>query len=141
MPTKAIEFLRASAMACSLSLVPRTSIACCWGGSTAGPSHSDVPRQAHSARLPISTGTHREVLALMVRAEEKAGPEDVGEQALMRGLDTAFPCFRLGLSRSKSGRRSRIGHVESSGVPLPWSRPHCCTIDLMSSVGCPYFVI
>jgi len=31
--------LRASAMACSLSLVPRTSIACWWGGSTAGPSH------------------------------------------------------------------------------------------------------
>src|SRR6266849_10522167 len=37
MPTKAI--LRASAMACSLSLVPRISITCCWGGSTAGPSH------------------------------------------------------------------------------------------------------
>jgi hypothetical protein len=74
----------------------------------------------------------------MYRAEERAGPEDVGEQALMRGLDTAFPFVRLGLSRSKSGRRSRIGHVESSGVPLPWSRPHCCAIDLMSSVGCPY---
>ena len=69
-------------------------------------SHSDVPSQAHSARLPISTGTHREVLALMVRAEEKAGPEDVGEQALMRGLDTAFPFFRLGLSWSSVGRRS-----------------------------------
>jgi hypothetical protein len=39
----------------------------------------------------------REVLALM-RAEEKAVPKDVGEQALMRGLDTAFPFFRLGLS-------------------------------------------
>jgi hypothetical protein len=34
----------------------------------------------------------------MDRAEEKAGLKDVGEQALMRGLDTAFPCFRLGLS-------------------------------------------
>src|SRR6202049_4730141 len=106
MPTKAIEFLRASAMACSLSLVPRTSIACCWGGSTAGPSHSDVPSQARSARFPVSTRTHREVLALMDRAEEKAGPEDVGEQALMRGLDTAFPFFRLGLSWSSVGRRS-----------------------------------
>jgi len=41
----------------------------------------------------------------MVRAEEKAGPEDVGEQALMRGLDTAFPFFRLGLSWSSVGRR------------------------------------
>jgi len=54
--------------------------------------------QAHRARFPISTRTHREVLAPMDRAEEKAGPKDVGEQALMRGLDTAFPFFRLGLS-------------------------------------------
>jgi hypothetical protein len=68
------------------------------GGSTAGPSHSDVPSQAHSARFPVPTRTHREVLALMDRAEEKAGREDVGEQALMRGLDTAFPFFRPGLS-------------------------------------------
>ena len=42
----------------------------------------------------------------MDRAEERAGPEDVGEQALMRVLDTAFPFFRLGLSRSEIGRRS-----------------------------------
>ena len=42
----------------------------------------------------------------MDRAEEKAGPEDVGEQALMRGLDTAFPFFRPGLSWSSVGRRS-----------------------------------
>ena len=28
----------------------------------------------------------------MVRAEEKAGPEDVGEQALMRGLDRHQSC-------------------------------------------------
>src|SRR6202166_2455471 len=93
-------------MACSLSLAPLASFACWRGRSTAGPSHSDVPSQAHSARFPISTVTHREVLALMVRAEEKAGPEDVGEQALMRGLDTAFPFFRLGLSWSNVGRRS-----------------------------------
>jgi hypothetical protein len=59
---------------------------------------SDVPSQAHSAQFPVSTRTHREVLALMNRAKEKAGPKDVGEQALMRGLDTAFPFFRLGLS-------------------------------------------
>ena len=44
--------------------------------------------------------------ALIDRAEEKAGREDVGEQALMRGLDTAFPFFRLGLSWSSVGRRS-----------------------------------
>ena len=85
-------------MACSLSSVPPASIRCWQGGSTAGPSHSDVPSQAHSARFPISTMTDREVLATMDRAEEKAGPKDVGEQALMRGLDTAFPFVRLGLS-------------------------------------------
>src|SRR3984957_10532494 len=93
-------------MACSLSLAPLVSFACWRGRSTAGPSHSDVPSQARSARFPVSTRTHREVLALMDRAEEKAGPEDVGEQALMRGLDTAFPFFRLGLSWSSVGRRS-----------------------------------
>src|SRR5215510_6953568 len=83
-------------MACSLSLAPLASFACWRGRSTAGPSHSDVPSQVHSARFPVSTRTRREVLALMDRAEEKAGPKDVGEQALMRGLDTAFPLFRLG---------------------------------------------
>src|SRR6202166_5206319 len=93
-------------MACSLSLAPLVSFACWRGRSTAGPSHSDVPSQARSARFPVSTRTHREVLALMDRAEEKAGPENVGEQALMRGLDTAFPFFRLGLSWSSVGRRS-----------------------------------
>jgi hypothetical protein len=66
--------------------------------------HSDVPSQAHSARFPVSTWTDREVLALMDRAEENAGRKDVGEQTLMRGLDTAFPFFRLGLSWSNVGR-------------------------------------
>ncbi len=28
---------------------------------------------------------------------ERAGPEDVGDQALMRGLDTALPFVRPGL--------------------------------------------
>jgi hypothetical protein len=65
------------------------------------------------------TRTHREVVELMDRAEERAGREDVGEQALMRGLDTAFPFFRLGLSLSNVGRRSMIGHIDPSGIPLP----------------------
>ena len=63
----------------------------------------------HSARFSRSTWTYREVLALMDRAEERAGPEDVGEQALMRGLDTAFPFFRLGLSWSSVDQT--IGHI------------------------------
>jgi hypothetical protein len=52
----------------------------------------------------------------MDRAEERAGPEDVGDQALMRGLDTAFPFVRPGLSLS--GVDHMIGHTVTSGVPL-----------------------
>ena len=40
------------------------------------------PPSAHPARVP--------------GAEERAGAEDVGEQALMRVLDTAFPFFSSG---------------------------------------------
>src|ERR1700746_3040330 len=93
MPITAGEVSSFCDMACSLSSVPPAIIRCWQGGSTAGPF-----LVKHSARFPISTRTHREVLAPMDRAEEKAGPKDVGEQALMRGLDTAFPFFRLGLS-------------------------------------------
>ena len=67
---------------------------------------SDVPSQAQSARLSRPHADRHEVGLPMDRAEERAGPEDVGQQALMRGLDTAFPFFRLGLSRSEIGRRS-----------------------------------
>ena len=52
------------------------------------------------------------------RAEERAGPEDVGDQTLMRGLVTALPFVRLGLSCLGSGIDYMIGHVETSGVPL-----------------------
>jgi len=40
------------------------------------------------------------------RAEERTGPEDVGDQTLMRGLDTALPFVRPGLSLSAVGRQS-----------------------------------
>jgi len=38
-------------------------------------------------------------------AKVEAKPEDVGDQALMRGLDTAFPFVRPGLPLSGYGRR------------------------------------
>jgi hypothetical protein len=41
------------------------------------------------------------------RAGVEAGPKDVGDQALMRGLGTAFPSVRPGLSLSYCGRRRR----------------------------------
>ena len=46
---------------------------------------------------------------LIYRAEERAAPKDVGDQTLMRGLCTAFPFMRPGLSLSKRGRRSKAG--------------------------------
>jgi hypothetical protein len=54
----------------------------------------------------------------MDRAEERAGPEDVGDQTLMRGLVTALPFVHPGLSCLGSGIDYMIGHVETSGVPL-----------------------
>jgi len=60
----------------------------------------------NACSYPIPTRTGMKLGYEMDRAEERAGPEDVGQQALMRGLDTAFPFFRLGLSRSAHGRRS-----------------------------------
>ena len=62
----------------------------------------------------------------MDRAEEKAEPKDVGEQALMRGLDTAVPSVRPGLSRSYNGRRLKAGHKALPGIPLPRFRPRLC---------------
>src|SRR5215813_6777917 len=62
------------------------------------------PVKRNACGYPIPARTLREVVVPMDRAEERTGPEDVGEQALMRVLDTAFPFFRLGLSLSKVGR-------------------------------------
>jgi hypothetical protein len=50
--------------------------------------------------------------------------KDVGDQALMRGLDTAVPSVRPGLSRSYNGRRLKAGHKAAAGhspaaVPPP----------------------
>src|SRR5258708_4113854 len=65
----------------------------------------------------------------MDRAEERAGPEDVGDQALMRGLDTALPFVRPGLSLSRSGVDHVIGHAgdrrgdDGRPLALPGERP------------------
>ena len=66
-------------------------------GSAAGPSHSLMSQVKHNAcdnffspRIGVKFGYK------MDRAEERAGAEDVGEQALMRVLDTAFPFFSSG---------------------------------------------
>jgi hypothetical protein len=41
--------------------------------------------------------------------------KDVGDQALMRGLGTAVPSMRPGLSPSYSGRRLKAGHKAAVG--------------------------
>src|SRR6266436_9955532 len=73
----------------------------------------------------------------MDRAEERAGPEDVGDQALMRGLDTAFPFVRPGLSLSGVGRRScdrphsKLGSSPCRGPALTSARlmfRWCCAV-------------
>src|SRR5215471_5682936 len=70
----------------------------------------------------------------MDRAEERAGLEDVGEQALMRGLATAFPFVRLGLSRSGIGRRSD-DRPHSSVGNSPCRGPTLTAARLMSKVS------
>ena len=58
--------------------------------------------------------------------------KDVGDQALMRGLDTAFPSMRPGLSLILLRASALAGHKASDGIPLPWSRPRLC-----ASMGSP----
>ena len=61
--------------------------------------------------------------------------KDVGEQALMRGLDTALPILRLGQSLSYYGRRPMVGHKASVGyspaVILP--PPVCAAVTSFKS--------
>jgi hypothetical protein len=76
---------------------------------------SDVPSQAQCARKFLSARTGVKLGYGMYRAEERAGPEDVGEQALMRGLDTAFPFFVWGCPGLRSGVDQMIGHTGSLG--------------------------
>jgi len=52
--------------------------------------------------------------------------KDVGDQALMRGLATAFPIVRPGLFRSYCGRRTRPATKRLTDIPLPLSRLRPC---------------
>ena len=106
------------------------------GGAGARPDHPILMSPVkHRARdFLASTRTHREVVALMDRAEERAGPEDVGEQALMRGLDTAFPFFRLGLSWSSVGHRSE-DRPHNGFQEFPCRGPALTSARLMSLYG------
>ena len=51
----------------------------------------------------------------MDRAGVRAGPEDVGDQTLIRGLDTAFPFVRPGCPCLNTGVDLAIGHIVPNG--------------------------
>src|SRR6266851_2842896 len=81
----------------------------------------------------------------MDRAEERAGREDVGDQALMRGLDTALPFVRPGLSLSEIGRRScdrphsKLGSSPCRGPALAAARLMSCWLPFFRGLqrrGC-----
>uniref|UniRef100_UPI00197CF22C hypothetical protein n=1 Tax=Mesorhizobium sp. GR13 TaxID=2562308 RepID=UPI00197CF22C len=66
----------------------------------------------------------REPRLMVNRAWVEAELKDVGDQALIRGLATAFPIVRPGLLLSYCGRRSIAGHKARNGhspavVPPP----------------------
>ena len=66
----------------------------------------------------------------MDRAGVRAGPEDVGDQTLIRGLVPHFRLFVRGCPCLNAGIDLAIGHIVQAGIPLPWPRPRCCTIDV-----------
>jgi len=71
-------------------------------------------------RPPKRTAVHGD--RVWVEAELK----DVGDQALMRGLDTAFPIMRPGLFLSYYGRRSVPATKRLTDIPLPLFRLRPC---------------
>jgi hypothetical protein len=97
---------------------------------------SDVPSQAPSARLiALWLPCWLEGVSTLDRAGVRAGPEDVGDQTLIRGLDTAFPFVRPGLSLSNTGVDLTIGHIVPNGSSPAVARPRCCTIDVRCCSG------
>ena len=88
-------------------------------------------RAAHRSDVRCQCFRHQEPTAqtngcsdgrVWVEAELK----DVGDQALMRGLDTAFPIMRPGLFLSYCGRRTVPAIKRLTDVPLPLSRLRRC---------------
>lgn len=59
------------------------------------------------------------------------GLKDVGDQALIRGLGTAFPCMRLGADPILQRASAKPATKRLTDIPLPWSRPRLCAGVLM----------
>ena len=75
-----------------------------------------------ATRNPTLQRTSSQGDRVWVEAELK----DVGDQALIRGLDTAFPIMRPGLFLSYYGRRSVPATKRLTDIPLPLSRLRPC---------------
>lgn len=60
---------------------------------------------------------------------------DVVDQALMRGLATAFPIVPPGLSQPYDGRRREAGHKASDGRSLPWPAPADAREEMPAAAG------
>jgi hypothetical protein len=75
------------------------------------PTDSDVPGQALSAQsIALLQPCWLRVWAID-RAGVRAGPEDVGDQTLIRGLGTAFPSLRASLKISRISSIERVRKV------------------------------
>lgn len=110
------------------ALQPHPSGRARWSRNTALMSAVNIP----GARQPPP-----EALVWMIAHRWRQDLKDVGDQALMRGLDTALPIERLGLSLSYYGRRLIAGHKASVGrspaVVLP---PPVREEDACDQAGC-----
>ena len=114
-----------------------------WVRSWPGPTVATARPHDSYLSCPLSStagttetfSTRPGVKLVMDRAEERAGPEDVGDQALMRGLVIAFPFVRPGLTQPGVGRRScdrprrQLGSSPCRGPALATAR--------LCLAGCP----
>lgn len=66
------------------------------------------------------------------RAREETGPEDVGQQVLMRGFHMSV-CTSWAASVWVRASALATGHTTYPRAPQPWSRPLRCTMLLMGA--------
>ncbi|OBQ84913.1 hypothetical protein A9K71_21395 [Mesorhizobium sp. WSM3873] len=107
----------------------------------AGPENS-----ALMSAVKVQNAGVRPIERSVVHSDDRAWVEaelkDVGDQALMRGLVSAFPIVHPGLFLSYRGRRSveLPATKRLTGIPLPWSRPaherRMCRLQRLDQVAC-----
>jgi hypothetical protein len=82
-----------------------------------------------------SAAASARVFAAMIAQGWGRGPLDVGDQALMRGFEPQFRVSSGALPRLRTGVDLLIGHLQSSGIPLPRLRPRRCAMFVVSLFG------